>query len=59
LGHKGIIEPVEYRHICSMFEHKSELEEFVQKNKPVPKKMSLTEIRALMRPHKFIFTGYL
>lgn len=59
LGHKGIIEPVEYRHICSMFEHKSELEEFVQKNKAVPKKMSLIEIRALMRPHKFIFTGYL
>jgi 5'-3' exonuclease len=59
LGHKGIIEPVEYRHICSMFEHNYELEEFVQKNKPVSKKMSLNEIRTIMRPHKFIFPGHL
>jgi 5'-3' exonuclease len=59
LGHKGIIEPVEYRHICSMFEHNYELEEFVQKNKLVSKKMSLNEIRTIMRPHKFIFPGHL
>ena len=59
LGHKGIIDPVEYRHICSMFEHKSELADFVNKNKPIPCKMRLAEIRAIMRPHKFIFPGHL
>lgn len=59
LGHKGIIEPVEYRHICSMFDHRPELEEFVKKNKPTTLKMSLAGIRAIMRLHKFIFPGHL
>jgi 5'-3' exonuclease len=60
LGHKGIIEPVEYQHICSMFEHKAvELEEFVEKNKPIYRKMNLAEIRTIMRSHKFIFPGHL
>jgi 5'-3' exonuclease len=60
LGHKGIIEPVEYQHICSMFEHKAvELEEFVEKNKPMYRKMNLAEIRTIMRSHKFIFPGHL
>jgi hypothetical protein len=60
LGHKGIIEPVEYRHICGMFNHnESELAEFVNKNKSIPRKMSLTEIRAIMCQHKFIFPGHL
>jgi 5'-3' exonuclease len=60
LGHKGIIEPVEYQHICSMFEHKAvELEEFVEKNKPMYRKMNLAEIRTIMRCHKFIFPGHL
>ena len=60
LGHKGIIEPVEYQHICSMFEHKAvELEEFVEKNKPNSRKMNLADIRTIMRCHKFIFPGYL
>jgi 5'-3' exonuclease len=59
LGHKGIIEPVEYRHICGMFDHRPELEEFVKKNRPLPIKMSLAGIRAIMRPHKFIFPEYM
>jgi 5'-3' exonuclease len=60
LGHKGIIEPVEYQHICSMFEHKAvELEEYVEKNKPMYRKMNLAEIRTIMRSHKFIFPGHL
>jgi 5'-3' exonuclease len=60
LGNKGIIEPVEYRHICGMFEHnETELSEFVNKNKPPPRKMRLAEIRAIMRMHKFIFPGHL
>ena len=60
LGHKGVIEPVEYRHICGMFDHNEVvLTEFVKKNKPIPRKMSLAEIRTIMRPHKFIFPGHL
>lgn len=60
LGHKGIIEPVEYQHICGMFDHnETELEEFVKKNRPIPRKMCLADIRAIMRPHRFIFPGYL
>jgi len=56
LGHKEIIEPVEYRHICGMFDHQTNtLAEFVEKNKPAIRKMNLAEIRDLMRPHKFIF----
>jgi 5'-3' exonuclease len=56
LGHKEIIEPVEYRHICGMFDHQTNtLAEFVEKNKPTIRKMNLAEIRDLMRPHKFIF----
>lgn len=59
LGHKDIIDPVEYRHICGMFEHRPELEDFVKKNRPTSLKMSLAGIRAIMRPHKFIFPGYM
>ena len=59
LGHKEIIEPVEYRHICGLFDTDKdavELEEFIEKNKPVVKpRLNLKAIQTIMRNHKFIF----
>jgi len=61
LGHKGIIEPVEFRNICSLFDTEKdavELAEFVEKNKPTVKpRLNLTAIQTIMRKHKFIFVS--
>jgi 5'-3' exonuclease len=59
LGEKGIIEPQEYRHICSLFDTDNvitELSQFVEKNRPTTKpKMNITTIRTIMSKYNFIF----
>ena len=57
LGHKGIIEPTEFQHICSLFDNTGffdELTAFVEKNR-VSNKLNLSGIKTIMRQHRFIF----
>jgi flap endonuclease-1 len=59
LGQKGIIDPGEFKHICSLFDtsaNVNELDDFI-KEKKVVTKMNLDAIKKIMRLHKFIFIG--
>jgi flap endonuclease-1 len=59
LGDKGIINPEDFQHICSLFDNQNcfiELNEFLQKNKPsIPLRIDIQAIKTIMRKHKFIF----
>jgi hypothetical protein len=59
LGEKQIIDPQEYRHICSLFDTDTvmnELTEFMEKNRPATKpKTNITTIQTIMSKHNFIF----
>lgn len=61
LGEKGIVDPCEFQHICSMFDNESssnELSEFLKKNEPITRpKMNLITIQNIMKQHKFIFVS--
>jgi 5'-3' exonuclease len=58
LGHKGLVDPVEFQHICALFDNTTafnELTEFVEKNRTETCKLNIPEIKNIMKPHKFIF----
>ena len=59
LDDKGIINPEDFKHVCSLFDNQNcfiELSEFVKKNKPsIPPRMNIPAIKTIMRKHKFIF----
>ena len=61
LGEKGIVEPSEFQHICSMFDSGSsfdELTEFLKKNEATTRpKMNIINIQNIMKQHKFIFVS--
>ena len=59
LGHKGVVDPDEYRQLCNLFDHNAscvELTEFIKKNTPPRSKMNIAAIQGIMVKHKFIFT---
>ena len=61
LSEKELIDPVEFKHICSMFDNDSssnELTEFLKKNRPTTRpKINLVAIQKIMSLHKFIFAA--
>jgi flap endonuclease-1 len=57
LGQKGLINTVEFQHICSLFDTSAninELDDFIKQNRVITK-MNLMAIKNIMRQHKFIF----
>lgn len=57
LGQKGIIEPVEFQHICSLFDNTGAFDElavFIEKNRATHK-LNIPNIKTIMRQYRFIF----
>jgi flap endonuclease-1 len=57
LGQKGLIDPVNFQHICTLFDtsaNVNELDDFIKQNRVITK-MNLLAIKNIMRQHKFIF----
>jgi flap endonuclease-1 len=57
LGQKGFIDIIDFQHTCSLFDtskNVNELDDFVRQHRVITK-MNVSNIKSIMRKHKFIF----